>query len=129
MRPLGRDRLGRLVYVGDRVAINDVRAAVIERTKVWPRNGFRCVFEHDGIVREGICVTDTAIVDLEASPKHTNYERYFADLGTLDEIRKARDCICLVTSLTDCESGGCVFDNWCDSRTAFARWLEQEATL
>lgn len=135
MKPLGRDRLGRLVYVGDRVFINSVHAAVIERTEGWPPSGFRCVFEYDGNVYEGVSATDAALVDLETSPKRTNYERYFADIGSQETIDQAVDQIC-DSQGTDC-SDTCPFWNWeydadvgeCYCIEAFKEWLEQEATV
>ena len=90
--PLGRDRLGRLVYEDD---------------LIFP----------DNTMSDG-----DFIVCLNESPKHTNYERYFADLGGFSEIHKAvlfmdyigdpviRD---FLDAITD-ESGECFFAGWLD---------------
>ena len=131
-KPLGRDRLGRLLYVGDYVTIGTVRAFITAPIdEVWPHNGFYCVFEHDGSVREGASATGADFVDLEASPKRTNYERYFADLGTLSTVCVAKSKICFDTPTSDCVEGKCTFGYWCGVGKGlfFYDWLKEKATI
>lgn len=106
MEPFGRDSLGRLIYRGDVFIGLDAEAAWWRRKELT--------------------------VDLEKSPKRTNYERYFADIGTLDEVIDAAfngsDVLC-----EDCPlyrwGELCGFDYEWSGCAGFGRWLEQEATL
>ena len=98
MEPLGRDRFGRIVYEGDRIRWMHVDGA-------WPP--VHPVGDGKHVYFEGYdwwsYINGECIVDLELSPKYTNYDRYFADLGTMEEVLRF-------------------------SETTFPGWLEQEAT-
>ena len=133
-KPLGRDSLGRLIYFGD-IFIGlgteymvhhgdecDNQFIYSEETYPDGRNGFAAWWR---------CKELT--VELADSPGRTNYQRYFADLGTLDEVIDAAyngpDILCercpfyrwgsLYGNLDD-EWSGCA---------GFRRWLEQVATI
>ena len=107
-----RDSLGRIVYVGD----------------VW-EDGTRVIS-----IQEGSSARFAETLDLAASPARTNYERYFADLGTRDEVRFAVSRECNSRSCS-----GCVFANWvsmayCGSGIGFCyipfnRWLDMKAVI
>ena len=73
------------------------------------------------------------IVDLENSPRRTNYERYFADLGSRDEITQAVEDACFETDSLACRHC-CPFDDWDEEdptlcMTGFLNWLDKEATV
>lgn len=123
--PLGRDRLGRLVYEGDTVKYG---------RKTWKagttqdRKPFLLFDDVNwfGIPARAECCE----VDLEASPKRSNFERYFADLGTFDAVEHAYSFGC------DYNCENCPFDSWgkaTDSKSkfttclAFWDWLDEVA--
>lgn len=120
--PVPRDSLGRIVYVGDRLlALGDVDLITDGKLLIGVSHGRFMVSP----VR--------AAVDLAASPGRTNYERYFADLGTRDEVVEAADS-CLYDRSISCS--GCPIDGWgaafgmssayCDS---FSDWLYERAVI
>ena len=93
-----RDSLGRIVYVGDRLlALGEVDLIAGGKLIIGVSHG-------RFMVSPG-----RAAVDLEASPERTNYERYFADLGTRDEVVDAADS-CLFDRSISCS--GCPIDGW-----------------
>ena len=106
--PLGRDRLGRLVYAGD-VYVNCY--------------GYR----HKAMIY-GAYGTDE--VDLAASPKRTFYERYFADLGPIEYIDT-----CYVESASQADDDDLFWFDfehdlwWYFDHANFMTWLQQEATV
>ena len=114
--PLGRDRLGRLVYEGDFLDIGDGFRWKVAR----PNCKLERMFDEKAIVLYP--------VDLAASPSRTNYERYFADLGTIDQI--------IVAYMDDVLQSDDLFwvdfqhELWWDYGYAgFEAWLKQEATV
>ena len=117
-----RDSLGRIVYVGDRLlALGEVDLIAGGKLIIGVSHG-------RFMVSPG-----RAAVDLEASPERTNYERYFADLGTRDEVVDAADS-CLFDRSISCS--GCPIDGWgaafgmssayCGS---FSDWLDETAVV
>lgn len=73
--------------------------------------------------------SDTFTIALLDSPKHSNYARYFSDIGTIDEIESAyifaTDCF-----KTDCRE--CPFNYpWTGSLDCmdFGLWLRSYATI
>ena len=81
-------------------------------------------------------------IDLAASPKRSNYQRYFADLGTFDEICRIVDEICSEEAAKNpyqcphwcplevwTEPYASIFDANELCRIAFKLWLQQEATV
>lgn len=102
MTLVGRDRLGRLVYNWDIVKCGDVHANVCEPINPRFGAGFNCKFEFGGRRWSGYAPGATTEVDLIASFQRTNYERYFADLGTLDQVCEwVRECC----KCTECCAG------------------------
>lgn len=126
-KPLGRDRLGRLVYSGDVVGSESRRYNV----------GYFSFYNRAMLYNEesmlGIPVqTHLLTVDLAVSPERSNYQRYFADLGTLDEITDA------VYDCPDLLCGHCPLYHWgslygygapWQSCAGFKRWLDEVATI
>jgi len=121
-RPIPRDSLGRIVYVGDRLlALGDVDLIAGGKLLIGVSHG-------RFMVSPG-----RAAVDLAASPERTNYERYFADLGTRDEVVEAADS-CLYDRSISCSS--CPLCGWgaafgtpsayCDF---FVDWLDKKAVI
>lgn len=117
-----RDSLGRIVYVGDRLlALGEVDLIAGGKLIIGVSHG-------RFMVSPG-----RAAVDLEASPERTNYERYFADLGTLDEVIDAGDsCICDMSLWCS----DCPFYRWGEAFgispydcIAFIRWLYEKAVV
>ena len=95
-----RDELGRVVYPRDKMKL----------TEIFPRGKI--------------------VVDLIGSEPRTNYERYFADLGTLDDV-----ILAFVMMKCDVCTPGCPFFNWPggdnfydDDCTNFVTWLSRTAT-
>lgn len=82
-KPLGCDSLGRFVYDGDRIYWN-----ILNQDEPWPplHYSFDDVVKFEGF-EWGTRINDSCTVDLEKSPKKTNYERYFADFMSFNEIR------------------------------------------
>ena len=133
MGSLGRDRFGRLVYEGDRI-----KWMFVDGT--WP--SVHPVGEDEHVYFEGYdwwtIINECCIIDLELSPNHTNYERYFQSIGTIEEVKKAFFYVCAGCAYA-CDT--CVFKNWGENfgisdmslhgRTCFdfTSWLEMEATL
>lgn len=122
VRPMPRDSLGRIVYVGDRLlALGEVDLIAGGKLIIGVSHG-------RFMVSPG-----RAAVDLEASPERTNYERYFADLGTLDEVIDAGDsCICDMSLWCS----DCPFYRWGEAFgispydcIAFIRWLYEKAVV
>lgn len=125
-KPLGRDRLGRLVYDGD---VGTMKFQEIDgRTDHWMAvryvDGWRVIKGRDnfliGCIEEG-GKSASFKVDLSASTRMNNYERYFADLGTLEEVIAAWD---------DCRGfkcSECPFFGW--NCTYFPSWLKEVATI
>ena len=117
-----RDRLGRIVYAGDVVdALGTVEAV----------SGGMLLFK--SFLGHLPFAAGNVRVDLAASPERTNYERYFADLGTFDEVIKAADS-CVFDKSIFCL--GCPLDDWgvafempyvdCG---AFNTWLNETAVV
>ncbi len=132
MKPLGRDRLGRLIYEGDYVWPHKPDDPYW--IPVWREKDGRVAFDEGFGLAEHTTWPEFVTIDLDASPKRTNYERYFADLGSLDEIKEAFD------DIEPCDPGACFscpFRKWgqafCMGGTGsclgFKAWLNQEATL
>lgn len=121
-----KDCLGRIIYEGD-----------ID-SNILPKRVENIVSDNWVDVRYLVDITRffnfpafVLEVDLKESPSHTNYERYFADLGTLDEVITAflRSC----TDDMDChECPFSRFGEWIDRETpscvSFEFWLYREAT-
>lgn len=111
-KAMPRDKLGRIVYEGD----------VLD-------NGMRIAF-----VGKRSCALDLEI-DLSMYPERTNHERYFADVGTLEEVIGAFNESCDCTP--DCECWKCPFSMWgdrfkCDSSVTcvgFKYWLDEMAVI
>lgn len=106
-----RDKLGRIVYESD----------VLD-------NGMRITF-----IGKRTDASDLEI-DLAASPDRTNYERYFADLGTREEVQDAYLSHCSNTA--HC-SDSFAFYNWgratdedcCFTCEYFPWWLDKKAVI
>lgn len=131
MEILGRDRLGRLVYEGDTMR-------ELPRLDPCAR---RTVTRYMGM----ICYKDTcsdmvwffdpslAVLDMAWSPKRTNYERYFADVGALPDVKWAKSCACRGEKCANCpfscwgDSFG--IDGYWFSCHDFNLWLEMEAVI
>lgn len=117
-----RDRLGRIVYVGDRLlALGDVDLIVGGKLIIGVSHG-------RFMVSPG-----RAAVDLAASPERTNYERYFADLGTREEVADASES-CIYDHSISCI--GCPLDEWgatfgmpSKHCGAFDIWLDKKAVV
>ena len=121
-KPLGRDRLGRLMYPGDYVWPHKPDDPYW--IPVWREADGRVAFDEGLGLAEHITLPEFVTIDLAASPKRANYERYFADLGTLDEI---------IDALRS-DNSFAVFDfqlyvSSFGSGTSWVDWLQQEATV
>lgn len=118
-----RDSLGRIVYVDD-VVLTPHRTA----HQVGAVGGDCARLDNGRRVLARLLT-----VDLDASPERTNYERYFADLGTLDEVIDAGDsCICDMSLWCS----DCPFYRWGEAFgispydcIAFIRWLYEKAVV
>lgn len=118
-----RDNLGRIVYVDD-VVLTPHRTA----HQVGAVGGDCARLDNGRRVLARLLT-----VDLDASPERTNYERYFADLGTRDEVVEAADS-CLYDRSISCSS--CPLCGWgaafgtpsayCDF---FVDWLDKKAAI
>lgn len=124
-QPLGRDRLGRLMYPGDYVWPHKPDDPYW--IPVWREEDGRVAFDEGFGLAEHTTWPEFVTIDLDASPKRTNFERYFADLGTIEEIGEAinSDCNCYIEEAS-------AF--WCDFAEHFhpdgvGYWLKQEATV
>lgn len=97
----------------------------------------RVIYRDDEILTTIDFETDTEklIVDIDRSPERTNYERYFSDIGSLDDIVEA---FAVMPCLELCDES-CPFFNWprnfgfSDSKDEdceeFILWLESKATI
>ena len=127
---LGRDSLGRWIYTGDEVIVDDGTCTVV---------GDNGAYGSLKLVGDNIAwwnVPDHAVmVDLDKSPRHNNHERYFSDFGSLNEVTRLHRQVC-VNELCGCcpfLGWGYVFDievgesylNCC----GFVEWMEAQATL
>lgn len=134
MKPLGRDRLGRLVYDGDfvhehrRNIVFKVRKILVIVEDNIPK--YSCGLEAKDapywIDTERACGwLEECELDFSMSPKRTNYERYFADLETID-------CIGELINDDCCAEEGYRFWNdfaSCVCHRGAGYWLQQEATV
>ena len=112
--PLGRDRLGRLVYAGDLVRYcGDIP-------------GLFMVYSYS----DPFTISVNYSVDLNESPKRTFYERYFADLGPIEYIDT-----CYVESASQADDDDLFWFDfehdlwWYFDHANFMTWLQQEATV
>lgn len=119
-----RDSLGRIVYEGDALACG----ATVER--ILPSGGIGVVFPNGGVSGFSSCYET---VDLAASPPRTNHERYFADLGTREEVVDAADS-CLGDDSSTCDR--CPLEGWGKEFgfhpagcAYFNRWLDERAVI
>lgn len=121
--PMPCDSLGRIVYEGDELDGLCIMEGI--RGSKLRLNTF-C----------GHLTTDagSVTVDLAASPPRTNYERYFADLGTRAEVDAAREAECGDLRHESCWP--CPFRQWgsafsmpCWSCLAFDGWLDERAVI
>ena len=128
-KPLGRDRLGCLVYEGDIVVDEGVDDEEPYSWYVWGESSICELTLKSGPFYDEVWANQVMVI-FEDSPKRTNYERYFADLGTEDEIRSV---------IFDCEGsecGTCPFLRWggefhvgpWTTCYGFPAWLGREAT-
>lgn len=115
------DKLGRIVYVGD--VLED--GAIV--TGILPTGLEVALRGSTG----GPFPASSETVDIDASPCLTNYERYFADLGTFEAVLDAVDDDCF---RHECRT--CVFDGWgmrfgtvpADCH-GFGTWLDERAVI
>lgn len=124
-KPLGRDQLGRLVYMEDAVDDGSKIGIVCGLYK----SGHIAIHSPADYWEMDKVQPEATTVILEASPKQTNYARYYADLGTIEEIENASEEIC--HELEECRQ--CPFDRWAKidpyalCKESFKHWLKQEA--
>lgn len=116
--PMPRDSLGRIVYVGDVIG-NETTVAEVGMS-------YTIVVAHPSGVSTALIASFVA-VDLAASPEHTNHERYFADLGTRDEVVSAFDAI-------NCQADGiscfeCPFELIAGECCCWPYWLDEKAVI
>lgn len=116
--PMPRDSLGRIVYAGDVLACG----ATVER--ILPSGGIGVVFPSGGVSGFSSCYET---VDLASSPEHTNHERYFADLGTREEVVAAFYAI-------NCQADGigcfeCPFELIAGECCYWPYWLDERAVV
>ena len=120
--PMPRDSLGRIGYVGD---VTTGGSMVYLAKSPYTRMMSQGSFFNAAPVK--------LTVDLTASPDRTNYERYFADLGTHEEVARSMphgdECL-------DGACDSCPFDYWgkafsmpCDYCVAFDDWLNEKAVI
>lgn len=130
-KPLGRDRLGRLVYQYDNIRLMYSCDAVA--WTVMKSMGLEIYVDHkrnDGRIESLIAPGDLLEVDLASSPRMNNYQRYFADLGTLDYIN-----VCYVESVSQANDDDLFwfeFEHdlwWHFDHANFKTWLNMEATV
>ena len=120
--PMPRDSLGRIVYAGD--VVED--GAIVYLVK---SGNVRMMRQGDFFDAEA----EKLIIDLSASPCLTNYERYFADLGTREEVADAADS-CLGDESRTCElcplaGWGKAFGSHPFGCVYFNRWLIERAVI
>lgn len=121
--PKHRDRLGRIVYVGDvldsgaKVTHIDPDCDILLDARVCKPTPFTVFYAH------------LVTIDLDASPDHTNYERYFADLGTRADVQNAffdePDYLCDGPSCCDT----CPFNLITGNCGEFIDWLDEKAVI
>lgn len=116
--PMPRDSLGRIVYAGDSLTCGATVDCVL------PSGGIGVAFP-DGALSGFSPLLDS--IDLASSPHRTNYERYFADLGTLSDVYDAYRSI-------DCHAEGwscleCPFELVAGNCSRFSEWLCKEAVI
>lgn len=136
-KPIGRDHRGRLIYPGDMlIDIRNGQLVIAYKAEYGKNDEYRVYgFNDSGVLINGVLYDIYAEVDLNLSPERTNYERYFADKGTFDEIEDA------FTFREPCGSEyceTCPFQAWGEwfgggdsvgSCINFYDWLEEEATI
>jgi len=119
-----RDSLGRIVYVGDVIG-NETTVAEVGMS-------YTIVVAHPSGVSTALIASFVA-VDLAASPERTNHERYFADLGTREEVYIAACDICVDSR----KCSACVLNDWHETfgaengmcLSSFNRWLDERAVV
>lgn len=112
-----RDSLGRIVYVGDVTTCGAM---------VYLANSADLRMMSQGTFFDA--EADKLVIDLAASPYRTNYERYFADLGTFDEVIDAYEeepesiCAdaCPTCPFAFLAGGDCYY---------FQKWLNEKAVV
>lgn len=109
-----RDSLGRIVWLGD---VTD------EGYEVGGYAEGELLLCTSRIVHR--LPANLVTVDLDASPERTNYERYFSDLGTREEVREAAASTCDDAICRDCPFDGAPW--WCYD--GFYRWLDEKAVV
>lgn len=116
-----RDSLGRIVYEGDVLTGGyEVVEVMGRRIEFFDENDDACSV-----------LAYTLTIDLRMSPSRTNYERYFADLGTLEEVRGAfygdrQDSdLCKLRRLRE----ECPFAAIAGRCGDWPRWLDERAAL
>lgn len=137
-KPIGRDHRGRLIYPGDMlIDIRNGQLATAYKAEYGKNDEYRVYWFNDsGVLINGVLYDIYAEVDLNLSPERTNYERYFADLGTLDQVVQCSDEICKQYDGKACTETSCPFCWWSlcfwadgPCLESFATWLEEEATI
>lgn len=123
--PIPRDSLGRIVHEGDVLESGTTIMTILteyEAKITFPTGG-------TGFIPLRIM----SAINLEASPECTNYERYFADLGTRAEIIRAivsacgecDECPCTIGDIIELVKGyetvGCF--------APFGHWLDEKAVI
>lgn len=118
-----RDSLGRMVYVGDTVE----GLGVVDEADDGGFLFFKAFLGHLPVASRSVTV------DLASSPPRTNYVRYFADIGTREEVIEASD-VCVHDTWIPCST--CVFEGWgesfgCrdDGCGGFDEWLDTHAVI
>lgn len=120
--PMPRDSLGRIVYVGDMIdGFGWVLSAIGELVAVVNTPFGNAQFAVGNVT-----------IDLAASPERTNYERYFADLGSWEDVLDAITYACDTLGCADCP-----IEDWPElfgsgeisCLAAFLRWLGEPAVL
>lgn len=116
--PMPRDSLGRIVYAGDVIG----KDTIVEEASL----PYTIVAAHQSGVSTAL-IASFVSVDLAASPEHTNHERYFADLGTRDEVVSAFDAI-------NCQADGiscfeCPFELISGDCFCWPGWLDEKAVI
>lgn len=131
-KPRGKDKLGRFVYAGDIVTDSFGNIWRIKERLYEP------YLDLDPLCysTSWLIWTESGTINLEASPKRSNYERYFADMGTLEEVLCLSRTEAGLSCEWDCE--GCPFLGWgtffgvpehplyC---VAFAIWLRRNSVI
>lgn len=116
--PMPRDSLGRIVYVGDVLDGGAVIMTILRDDEA------KIAFPTGGV---GFIPLRFVEICLAASPLRTNYERYFADLGTREEIVAAFYAI-------NCQADGigcfeCPFELTAGECWYWPYWLDDMAVI